>query len=79
MQWGCLLPSPQLACTTLDRKGLLLESQHRTSLLIQWFKFQASNAGGMGSIPGWGTEIPQGMVKNILKYKSQLKVRLGGI
>ena len=25
---------------------------------IQWLRLCASNAGGMGSIPGWGTKVP---------------------
>ena len=29
-----------------------------TSLVVQWFRLHASNAGVMGSIPGWGTKIP---------------------
>ena len=29
-----------------------------TSLAVQWLRLGASNAGGMGSIPGWGTKIP---------------------
>ena len=29
-----------------------------TSLAVQWLRFGASTAGGMGSIPGWGTKIP---------------------
>ena len=29
-----------------------------TSLAVQWLRFCASNAGGMGSIPGGGTKIP---------------------
>ena len=29
-----------------------------TSLASQWFRFCASYAGGMGSIPGQGTKIP---------------------
>ena len=28
-----------------------------TSLAVQWLRLRASNAGGAGSIPGWGTEI----------------------
>ena len=31
-----------------------LKTQTRTSL-VQWLRFCASNAGGPGSIPGWGT------------------------
>ena len=27
----------------------------------QWLRLQASNAGGAGSIPGWGTKIPHAM------------------
>ena len=30
----------------------------RTSLVVQWLRFHASNAAGAGSIPGWGTKIP---------------------
>ena len=29
-----------------------------TSLMVQWLQLRAPNAGGMGSIPGWGTKIP---------------------
>ena len=28
-----------------------------TSLVVQWLRFCPSNAGGMSSIPGWGTKI----------------------
>ena len=30
----------------------------RTSLAVQWLRLRACNAGGAGSIPGWGTKIP---------------------
>ena len=29
-----------------------------TSLVVQWLRLYASNAGGMGKIPSWGTKIP---------------------
>ena len=29
-----------------------------TSLVVQWLRLRASNAGGAGSIPGWGTTVP---------------------
>ena len=29
-----------------------------TSLVIQWLRLCASNAGGMDSVPPWGTKIP---------------------
>ena len=28
-----------------------------TSLVVQWLRLHASNAGGAGLIPGWGTKI----------------------
>ena len=30
---------------------------HGTSPVAQWLRLHASNAGGVGSIPGWGTKI----------------------
>ena len=38
---------------TKDKLSLL-----GTSLEVWWLRLWASNAGGMGSIPGWGTKIP---------------------
>ena len=36
-----------------------VEKQCRgTSLAVQWLRLRAPNAGGTGSIPGWGTKIP---------------------
>ena len=29
-----------------------------TSLVVQWLGLHASNAGDMGSIPGWETKMP---------------------
>ena len=29
-----------------------------TFLAVQWLRLQASTAGGVGSIPDWGTKIP---------------------
>ena len=31
------------------------------SLMIEWLRLHASNAGGAGSIPGSGTRIPHAM------------------
>ena len=28
-----------------------------TFLVVQWLRLHASTAGGMGSIPGWGTKM----------------------
>ena len=30
-----------------------------TFLGVQWLRLQASTAGGVGSIPDWGTKIPR--------------------
>ena len=30
-----------------------------TSLVVQWLRLHTPNAGATGSIPGWGTKIPQ--------------------
>ena len=39
-----------------------------TSLLIQWLRLCVSNAGGVGSIPGWGTKILHAMQGDQKKY-----------
>ena len=36
------------------------EEQRGTSLAVQWLRLSISDAGGMGSIPGWGSKIPYG-------------------
>ena len=33
----------------------------RTSIAVQWLRLNAPNAGGLDSIPGWGTRIPRVM------------------
>ena len=58
-------------------------SQHQkqdpgTSLAVQWLVLRASNAGGTGSIPGWGTRIPRAAwhgQKIFKKEKKKNKVR----
>ena len=50
-----------------------------TSLVVQWLRLGASNAGGMGSIPAWGTKIPHAMQcsqKNKQKKKTKLNLEL---
>ena len=51
----CLCPSNILGWELTESN--LLKS-NRTSLAVQWLRLHASTAGGMGSIPGWGTKIP---------------------
>ena len=36
----------------------LIKKTFGTSLEVQWLRVHASNAEGMGSIPGWATKIP---------------------
>ena len=46
-----------------------------TSLAVQWLRRRASNARGMGSIPGGGTKIPHAVwcdQKSIRKKKKEL-------
>ena len=38
-----------------------------TSLVVQWLRLHASNAGGDGLIPGWGIKIPHAMWPKINK------------
>ena len=35
--------------------NLAIEVSEGTSLVVQWLRLCAPNAGGLGSIPGWGT------------------------
>ena len=30
-----------------------------TSLVVQWLRLHTPSAGGVGSIPGWGTKMPR--------------------
>ena len=48
-----------ISCTSFLR-GLILTTSKtkRTALAIQWLRFHASNAEGLGLIPGQGTKIP---------------------
>ena len=48
-----------------------------TSLAVQWLRLCASNAGGMDSIPGWGTKIPHGVAKKKEKKKKKKKEKMG--
>ena len=46
-----------------EQQAFWMESYHLrllpgVSLVVQWLRLHASNAGGMGSIPGQGTKIP---------------------
>ena len=56
--------------------------QPGTSLVVQWLRLHASNAGGAGSIPGRGTKIPHTAwhgpkIKKTKKTTKQSTVSLG--
>ena len=38
-----------------------LKTELGNSLVIQWLGLHASTAGGIGSVPGWGTKIPHAL------------------
>ena len=42
-----------------------------TSLVAQWLRLLASNAGGRGLIPGWGAKIPQALQSNNQNIKQK--------
>ena len=50
-----------------------LKTEPGNSLVIQWLGFHASTAGGIGSVPGWGTKIPQCPVA-----QSKIKIKQTG-
>ena len=39
--------------------------------MVQWLRLRASNAGGTGSIPGWGTNIPHAVQTKTKKQKNK--------
>ena len=43
-----------------------------TFLAVQWLRLQASTAGGVGSIPDWGTKIPRAPQHGKKKKKNLL-------
>ena len=47
----------------LKRQMRGLSSKVGTSLVVQWLRLCAPNAGGLGSIPGGGTKIPHTTTK----------------
>ena len=51
-----------------------------TSLVVQWLRLCTSNAGGVGSISGWGTEIPYAAQcgQKITKTRACLSPSSGG-
>ena len=48
-----------------------------TSLVVQWLRLWASNAGGSGLIPGWGTKILHAMKYDQKKEKENIMLSEG--
>ena len=62
--------------TALHKLWIFKKIFNGTSLVVQWLRLHASNAEGMGSIPGWGTlsHMPQGQkVNNKTFFKKKIK------
>ena len=51
-------PSGEIATADGSAVFILFLSFRGASLVIQWLRLCASNGGGKGSIPDWGTKIP---------------------
>ena len=68
---GIELGSPALQADSLptELSGKPLSNYKETSLVVQWLRFCASNAGGAGSSPGRGTKIPHAVQHGQKKKK----------
>ena len=45
-------------CVRCTEQSFPITNKNVTSLLVQWLRLCASNAGGKGSVPGWWMKIP---------------------
>ena len=59
---------PSIYCST---KSIVV---YRTFPVVQGLRLHASTAGAMGSIPGWGTKIPNAAYTAQIKQKSKIKI-----
>ena len=57
LQPGCSIWKTKEECKEMERETKQDHKEIGTSLMSQWLKLQASNAGGVGSVPGRGTKI----------------------
>ena len=55
---------------------MLKKKIHGTSLAVQWLRLCASDTGGVGLIPGWGTKIPHATWSSQIKKNSQIISKL---
>ena len=56
-----------------NTKNFIRRDRSRTSLVVQWVRLRAPNAGGLGSIPGRGTRSRMQQLKS---YMPQLRVHM---
>ena len=61
-----------------DSNVLIKRGNQRTSLVAQWLRLCVYNAGGKGSIPGWGTKISHAMQHSQKSLKIIFKNRTQG-
>ena len=47
----------------------------RTSLVVQWLRFCPSNAGGIGSIPGWESSTGSAAKNKTLSYGKKKQIQ----
>ena len=45
-----------LSCVAIHFNSLIKRSEVRISLVVQWLRLHAPNAGGLGSVPGQGAK-----------------------
>ena len=72
--------TPCLFLVTLFPPAHIIFKNRRggTSLMVQWLQLHAPNAGGMGSIPGWGTKIPHATQHGQKKKRNKKEERKEG-
>ena len=52
-------------CMLNNLQDILLNKKSGTSLVVQWLRLRAPNAGGLGSIPGQGTRSRMPQLKDL--------------
>ena len=57
--WDCMKKCKENEYGDGEGKRRIKNDSLGTFLAVQWLRLCASNARGVGLIPGWGTKIPQ--------------------
>ena len=66
MGWMEAMVVPECECTSYHwivclKTVKIKNGKCRTSLVVQWLRLHASNVGGVGGFPVWGTKIPHAL------------------